>query len=367
MGRLRPPVWVVRPAVRVRNLVGRLHRQAVPPALTVLEQMDRMIEVRLVAAVIEVGLVDAFASGPRTASDAALAAGTDADATFRVLRYLASKGWFAVRAGGVTPLARFELSPTGSLLRADHPAGLRDWARFAGAPWVATIWNHAGESLRTGSSATRVATGREFFDYLADEPDAERLFDAAMASGSGLQADLLAASYDTSAYRSICDVGGGTGTALAAVLERNPGATGVLLERPSVVERARVELEGRAVALRIDLVAGDMFESVPESCDLYQLLAIVHDWADEPARQILANVAARLGRDGRALVVEAVAPDRAEPDFSLMSDVLMLVLTGSGRERTLAQFHALFAGAGLRVTRDIVLPNLFHAFELAPA
>ncbi len=366
MGRVTPPAWAVRPAMRARNLVGRLHRRGLPPALTVLEQMDRMIEVRLVALAVESGLVEAVADGPRPADQIASAAGTDPEATFRVLRYLASKGWYeAPDRGPVTPAARFGLTPTGSLLRADHPAGLRDWARFAGAPWMATIWNRADESLRTGRSATEATMGGEFFDFLAGDAEAESLFDAAMAAGSGLQSELLARSYDFAGHRRICDVGGGTGTTLVTVLDGAPLARGVLFERPSVVERARGLLESQTT--RVELVAGDMFESVPDGCDLYLLLAIVHDWDDEPATRVLRHVADRLGPDGRALVVEALAPDRPEADFSFMSDVLMLVLTGSGRERTLTQFHALFAAAGLQVTRDVVLPNLFHAFELARA
>jgi len=72
--------------------------------MPVLEQMDRMIEVRLVAVACELGLPDALAHGPRTAADLAGAGGLDADAAFRVLRYLTSKGWFRVEGGG--PLAR---------------------------------------------------------------------------------------------------------------------------------------------------------------------------------------------------------------------------------------------------------------------
>ena len=119
---------------------------------------------------------------------------------------------------------------------------------------------------------------------------------------------------------------------------------------------------------------------MPADCDLYLLLAVVHDWNDEAAGEVLANVATQLSspdprpkvegdrgagrRPRRALVVEAVVPSHAGNDFSLTSDVLMLVLTGSGRERTATEFESLFAGAGLRIAADVILPNLFHAFEL---
>ena len=48
-------------------------------------------------------------------------------------------------------------------------------------------------------------------------------------------------------------------------------------------------------------------------------------------------------------------------------DLLMLVLTGAGRERTRAQFESLFARAGLRLERDITLPPLLHVLEVGVA
>jgi hypothetical protein len=234
---------------------------------------------------------------------------------------------------------------------------------------LARIWDRADHSLRTGESASVAATGLDFFDFLATEAAAETTFDAAMAAGSGLEATMLAEAFDFGRFGRICDVAGGTGRMLTAALRLAPDATGVLFERPTVIDRAADRLAHDPVRERVDLVAGDMFASVPADCDLYLLLAVVHDWNDEAAGQVLANVATRLAADRersprRALVVESVVPTHTGNDFSLTSDVLMLVLTGSGRERTAEEFASLFAHAGLRITDDVVLPNLFHAFEL---
>ena len=182
-----------------------------------------------------------------------------------------------------------------------------------------------------------------------------------------MQSRLLVDAIDFTRFGRICDVAGGTGQTLATVLATAPDARGVLVERPSVIDRAEAELTGRPVARRIELVVGDMFEAVPAGCDCYLLLAVVHDWDDEGAVRILTNVRDQIGLVGRAVVVEAVVPARHDADFSTMSDVLMLVLTGAGRERTHDEFVALFAAAGLRIETDTVLPNLFHAFELAVA
>jgi hypothetical protein len=45
-------------------------------------------------------------------------------------------------------------------------------------------------------------------------------------------------------------------------------------------------------------------------------------------------------------------------------DLEMLILTGSGRERTAPEYRALFRRAGLDVEREIPLPSLFTVYEL---
>ena len=54
-------------------------------------------------------------------------------------------------------------------------------------------------------------------------------------------------------------------------------------------------------------------------------------------------------------------------NFAKASDMLMLALTTSGRERSLPEFGALWRRAGLTERRRIVLPSLFDVFELVAA
>src|SRR6478752_358715 len=102
-------------------------------------------------------------------------------------------------------------------------------------------------------------------------------------------------------------------------------------------------------------VPGNFLEAVPPGADGYLLSGVVHDWDDELAVTILANCRASMARTGRVLVVECVVPAGDEGSFSPLLDLNMLVMNG-GRERTQAEFHQLFAAAGLRVTR--VIPTL---------
>ena len=72
-------------------------------------------------------------------------------------------------------------------------------------------------------------------------------------------------------------------------------------------------------------------------------------------------------KDGKVLIIEAVLEENGRDRWTLpATDLLMLVLTGSGRERTRGEFAALFQRSGFRLVTDVTLPSLLHVFELVP-
>jgi hypothetical protein len=131
-----------------------------------------------------------------------------------------------------------------------------------------------------------------------------------------------------------------------------------------VVAKAGPVFADASVAERVTIVAGDFFRSVPGGCDRYVLQAVVHDWDDESCVQILSNVREAMPPAGRALILEQELPRHDGWHLAKALDLEMLVDTGAGRERTRDEFEALFARAGLRVTKRGTLPVL-TIFELA--
>ncbi|HEX5616149.1 MAG TPA: methyltransferase [Acidimicrobiia bacterium] len=341
-----PPPWAVAPLFRVRHALAGVHRRTGPPVLTVLDASLGMMQTRALAIVADLGVADALGARRRTPDDLATAVGADADALGRVLRFLAARGIFRQDRRG-----RWRNNGASSLLRAEHPDSLRSWIRFQGAPWHFAIWQHADASVRTGASASVAATGADYFDWLTSTPDAQRVFDDAMAETSRLVGPALLAGYDFSAHRSVCDVGGGNGSLIALVLEAHPNVRGVVYDLPAVVAAAPDRLAAAGVIERAEVVAGDFFASVPVGHDCYVLKAIVHDWDDESCLRILGHVRDALPDGGRVVVVDQIVPDGRYDTPALATDLEMLVLTGRGRERTAAEFDGLFARAGFRVER----------------
>ncbi len=356
-----PPAWVVRPLLALRNGIARVHRGMVPAEVTLLERSLGVVDTKALAVAADLGVADALGSESKSAAELAASLGVDADALDRLLRFLVGRGVFRRARDG-----RYGNNKASTLLRSDDETSVRAWARFFGSDWHVAIWNRLDHSVATGESAAVAALGSEFWDHLTNvDAEAGKVFDDAMEAVSRVQQGIVARKYDWPADARVCDVGGGTGALLAAILAANPRCSGALYDLPAVVAKAGPVLARAGVAERVDVIGGSFFDSVPAGCDRYVLQAIVHDWDDDSCVRFLGNCREALAPGGRVLVLEQMMPAHDGDHFVKTLDLEMLVDTGKGRERTKEQFDALFARAGLRVRR-IVPIAITSLFELEP-
>jgi hypothetical protein len=167
-----------------------------------------------------------------------------------------------------------------------------------------------------------------------------------MASGTDQQIDWLA-DLDWRDDETVVDVGGGNGATLVALLRRHPQLNGIVFDLPETARDAELVVAGSDVADRCRVVAGSFFESVPEG-DVYVLGAILHDWDDEHASQILGAVRAGAPPNARVVIRDAVIPPGNDPHGNKWLDLLMLVLL-RGRERNEEQWRELLAASDFEV------------------
>jgi hypothetical protein len=104
---------------------------------------------------------------------------------------------------------------------------------------------------------------------------------------------------------------------------------------------------------------------VPGGADLYLLKFMLHDWDDERAAAILADIRKAIAPQGRLIVVEIVLPPGNEPHVGPLIDLNMMVMTG-GIERTEAQYGQLLARAGFRLERVVATRSPFSVIEASP-
>jgi hypothetical protein len=292
------------------------------------------------------GIADLVAAGPKSVAELAETTQTHAPSLRRLLRALTSIGIFAEDAAG-----RYKQTPLSDVLRTDNPQSMRRWALMLGAGF---IWNPTGElatGIKTGQPPFEHVFGEQFFRYLTAQASDAAVFNAAMSSLPAY-IDSVVQAYDFSRFRRIVDVGGGQGALLIAILSANPRVHGVLYDLPAVVRGVRTP--DQSVTNRLEIVAGDFFESVPPGGDAYVLKGVIHDWNDDEARRILRNCKQAMPPNGRLLILDNVLTPESDPQSAMM-DILMLVLTG-GRERTEAEFRTLLADAGFGLVS--VIPTM---------
>lgn len=305
------------------------------------------------------GIADLLAAGPRTAEDLAAATGTHAPALRRLLGALGSVAVCQQRDDGT-----FEMTRLGRLLRADVPCSMRAWTlQWGGEAW--RVWANLLHSVQTGESARSLITGDRGFAHLERDPEAAQIFNQAMVDLTRLAAMDIAQAYDFAGKR-VMDVGGGYGELLAQILVTQPSARGVLFDMPHAISRARDHLAGRALAQRCEFIAGDFFQSVPSGCDVYLLKTVIHDWADDPARDILRSCRRAMGPEARLLIIERLMPERLAPSAEHRAlarvDLHMLVALGA-QERTQAQMQTLLHAADLKTLRRIETASEFQILE----
>ena len=280
---------------------------------------------KALAAVVDIGVPEALANGPRPVSEL----GGDPDTMHRLLRALASDGVFHETEPGV-----FEHTETSQLLLGP---GWREFAHlFGGVFFDATTDLDASTSEAPFPS--RFGTG--FWEWLADHPDERATFDAAMAGERDRAAERIA-SLEWHEGEIVVDVGGGNGTTLVELIQRRPELRGIVLDLPETVR------DEAALGDRIEFVEGSFFESVPVG-DAYILSGILHDWPDEDAARILRTIRAAAPEHARLLINDSVIKPGNDADGAKWLDLLMLVLAG-GRERDEQQWRSLLEGAGFNV------------------
>jgi SAM-dependent methyltransferase len=333
-----------------------------PPALLLRRLIGSYRITHAIKAAAELGLADRLGERPQSASELAERLRVHAQALYRLLRTLVGIGLISEDGDGL-----FTLTPVGACLRADAPDGMRAWALCEGADYYQGAWMNLTRAVETGETAFEHTHGATFYQYLAREPEVGHGFSQAMLDYARLIAKAVVAGYDFSGVRRVVDIGGSHGHLLQAILQANPNVSGVLFDRPAVVERAGQRLSETGLAGRVELVAGDFFESLPEGGDFYVLSRILMDYDDERAVRLLRNCHRAMRPGARVLIVQLLMPEQSggarESLFeAAVSDLNMLVLTG-GRERTECEYRALLGRAGFRLSRVVPTQALVSLFE----
>ena len=292
-----------------------------------------------IRACAELSLADHLANGPLTAAEIAEREGAAPDGTYRLMRAGLTLGLLTIDAD-----KRFHATALLNTLHTGAPGSLRGMALALTNRSHWSPWGEFTAAVRTGRSRTREVLGMPIFEYLQQNPELAQEFTSAMEGGTSLWALDVVDAIDTTDVKLVVDVGGASGALLRLLQQANPALRGIVFDRLDVAEAVAVDIAGE----RTEVIGGDFFESVP-AADLYLLKFILHDWDDESCVKILSRCREAMVAGGRIAIAEMLVGERDDPGVVALLDLNMLAVA-DGKERTLAEFDALLAEAGLRRT-----------------
>jgi O-methyltransferase domain/Dimerisation domain len=321
-----------------------------PPQVQLLQMALGGTVAHIVRAAVELKLPDHLAAGPKTAAQVAQGITVHAPSLYRMMRTLASLGILTQDAED-----RFGLTPLGDALREGAPGGGPSLFLTLTSDWWTRGMDQLRYSVETGKSGFEKVLHMPVFEFIAQAPERVSAFNGTMMAFHGEEPRAVVAAYDFSGLKTIVDVGGGMGNLLTTILAANPGVRGTLFDMPHVVRNAPALFQSRGVADRAAIAVGSFFESVPEGADAYLMSHVIHDWSEEKCVAILGNCRRAMRPESKLLLIEMVLPEGATPHPGKLLDLVMLVAPG-GQERTVPEYEALLAKAGLRLTR--VVPTM---------
>jgi O-methyltransferase domain len=332
-----------------------------PPQLQVMRLGLGYQTTALVYTFTKLGLADHLADGSKSANDLAKLTGAHPEALLRFLRASAAFGLCTI----LDP-ETFGESPLTECLRSG-PKSLQGFALGMGQAGHLRPFEYLYTGVMENRSVAPDALGMPMWQYYDAHPEAKATLTAHLDEVTVLVAPLVAKYFDLTRFRRIVDVGGNQGHFLSAILDAAPEATGVLFDRPEVMDDARATIAARGLADRVEFVGGSFLDGVPDGGDLYLVKGIMHDWDNGPAGTILANCYRAAAPGSTLLSLEGIVRDQPPLDPMVhLIDLAMLLLVG-GRERTRSEFDRLFGDAGWEITKVVPLPMLayfpYHIIE----
>ncbi len=336
----------------------------IDPPLYLMNELSRVMVIRSIYWATKHGIAELLQEGPQTIATLAERTETHPRALYRLLRALDGIGIFQEindeNQNDYTQI-RFIQTPTSLYLLPETPRTLYPLIMMWQSDFQWNAWGSVDYSLKTNKPALEERYGVNMYEYLAQHPEEQEIFNRAMTSiGTGVNQPIVDAyKQEFATAKKLVEVGAGRGSFLATVLKAHPHLQVVHFDRPVVVEEV-AQTEEVARHPNVKLQGGNFFEAVPEGGDVYFLKQVILNWSDDESVQILTNCRKALAPGGRVLVAEQVLhPGPGKDTWGKFLDLQMLV-TLRGGNRTEAEYHELFRRAGLKITR-IIPTNSFYS------
>jgi C-methyltransferase len=352
-----PPVWVMNIINGIQRFFYKLSKGMVPASMWMMNHIENFWVAKGLVTALKLNIAEHINHGENTLEQLAQITQTNPDALSRLLRMLCAQDIFKLSRNGTYCLTRYSkvmLEGNGSVkyLLQSHLGKLHF-----------ELFSEMDYTLKTGISTSQKLFNKDIFSHVQDLPAQHEVFIKGMGNTSDLFAPVLLSSYNFSAYNHIIDIGGGHGSLLCHLLTRYKGLKATVFDCKHVVERASANIESYGLKDRIDIMDGNFFQEVPGGGDLYILKNILHDWGNENCSIILNNLYKVMSSGSKLLIIDTIIKNNNKYSYGKMLDILMLLGTQDGRERTLNEFRIILEKSGFSIYKVIPTVSPFSLIE----
>ncbi|GMI73928.1 hypothetical protein like AT1G51990 [Hibiscus trionum] len=343
----------------------------------ILQILDNFIESMSLKCVVELGVADALNSDhlghnhPMTLLQIAARLpfpNLDMDRLSRVMKFLSCRKVFDATVDKESGETMYGLTDASRWLLTDNKSeNLVPTVLLATHPCAMAAWNSMSTSIAEGGACGfSRANGSTVYDFQSKNYEYKKVFREAMAGNTRVVMKAVLEYYKDGFDNvgTLVDVGGGSGDAVAEIVEAHPHIKGFNFDLPNVVASA-------PEYPNVSHVGGDMFSTIPIQADAIFLKWILHNWSDEKCVEILKNCREALQeKKGKLIIVEAVLRPKSESLFDVEAqryDLKMLVISPSGKERSEDEWKKLLKLGGFFRYNIIKIPSFLSIIEAFPS
>lgn len=212
------------------------------------------------------------------------------------------------------------------------------------------FWHDLPEALRTGQPQNETKHGQKgvFEELYAELPRLEQ-FMGAMTGLSRINFEALAAKFDFSNFKTLCDVGGATGLLCIEVAKKYPHLQCISFDLPPVEPIAQKHIAAVGLGNRISTAPGNFFTDPLPKADIITMGMILHDWNLEKKMHLIRAAYDALPPGGALVAIEALIDDaRRENVFGLLMSLNMLIEFGDAFDYSAADFRGWCSEVGFQ-------------------
>ncbi len=347
--------------LRIRRTIKRLYERLVPAQVAIYEKAQGHWLSMAIYTACELGVADLIGDSKVNIAELAKGSGANEQNLYRLLRALSGEGIFRELPGkrfANTRLSRaMSEGPQSSKYLLLHQFNQDGKVYLKNLP----------EAVRSGKGPEEYRHSTELFQLMREDPVKSEIYNKSMDQSSGMIALAVLSAYDFSGIDTLIDIGGGRGVLLAKILEQYPKMRGVLFDLPHVNAPAEETFLKNGTRSRIEIIAGDFFEDLPNGGNAYFMKNILHAFGDDDCIKLLSKIRQVMAPDGRLIILETLVRPDNRPAFGKMFDLLMMTGTEGGKERTREEFDLLFSMSGLQASRYIRSVAPFCVIEVIKA